>query len=480
MGHIMRCLALADMLKNDFNVAFAIQESKESVIKNIHSVTETILHLPLTADYDQDVNNFSQFLEPTDIVVLDGYNFKTNYQQTIKDKGCKLVVIDDLHSWHHVADVIINHADGITASDYSKEDYTKLYLGLDYVLLRKPFLTSTSETKKINALKKVFISMGAADINNLTQKFTEAVIQIKGIEEIHLMLGSINPNLKSIDALIEKNKSIKIIKHFEISAAELAQLLKVCDISICPASSISLESCAIGIGLISGYTAENQKGILQGLKDKNTIIDLGDLNSIKTETIISEIKKIAESPNQLNQLIVNQKKLIDGSSPKRLLKIVKELISEKIHFRFAKETDVDKYFKWTNDPTVRNNSYNQSEVSYENHVKWFNSKLASKDCFLYLFLNEENTPIGQIRIEKNEKETIIGISIDYAQRGKGFASRMLQMASEDYLKKHTLEAITAYIKIENTSSYHSFVKAGFGGEELVTEQGFKSYKLYKK
>ena len=42
------------------------------------------------------------------IVVLDGYHFDTNYQTKIKQKGCKLVCIDDLHDKHFVADIIIH------------------------------------------------------------------------------------------------------------------------------------------------------------------------------------------------------------------------------------------------------------------------------------------------------------------------------------------------------------------------------------
>jgi RimJ/RimL family protein N-acetyltransferase len=320
--------------------------------------------------------------------------------------------------------------------------------------------------------------MGAGDINNLTQKFTEALIEVKGIEEIHLMLGSINPNLSSIDSLIAKNKHVKILKHFDISAEQLAELLKKSDLAICPASTISLESCAIGIGLISGFTADNQKGNLFGLVDNKAIIDLGDLNAIKTETIVSEIKKIAETPNLLNELIQNQKKLIDGKSPKRLLNIFKKMVTEKIHFRFARESDTDLYYKWSNDSVVRNNSYNQDEITYESHVKWFNSKLQSPVCFFYLFLNEENQPIGQVRIDNNGKETVIGISIDEHFRGKKLGSILIQMASEDYLKNHSSENLVAYIKQENSASYNSFTKAGFGKEEIVTEKGIKRLAIH--
>ncbi len=480
MGHVIRCLALADMLRDDFEIVFAIQEPKETIVKIIHSVTNEIIYLPQTDDYISDVYHFLEHIHPNDIVVLDGYNFGTQYQQNIKNKGCKLVAIDDLHNWHHVADVIINHAANADDTIYSKEEYSKLYWGFNYALLRKPFLTASSAIKKINSVKKVFISMGAADITNITQKFTEALIQIQGIEEIHLILGTINPNLKRIERLIEQNKKIKIITHFDISAEELAYLLKICDISICPASSISLESCAIGIGLISGYTAKNQFGILQGLINNNVIINFGDLNLISISDIKVKFNDLILNQKKINSLIENQKKMIDGRSPERLKEIFKNLISGRIHFRFAKESDTDLYFKWANDNLVRSNSFNQNKVEYENHIKWFSSKLNSKDAYFYFFLNEENIPVGQVRIDKSENEAVIGISIDEAFRGKSLGSEMLKQATDDYLKKHPSEIITAYIKIDNKSSYSIFKKAGFLNEELITEQGHQSYKLYKK
>lgn len=325
MGHVIRCLALAEMLKNDFTISFAIQKPLDSVIKIIHTITETILHLPATDDYSLDSIHFSEFLEPNDIVILDGYNFKTDYQKIIKDKGCKLIAIDDLHSWHQFADVIINHAAGIKETDYSKEKYTKLYLGLDYVLLRKPFIFASTKIKHTDSIKKVFISMGAADINNLTQKFTEALIQTGTIEEIHLMLGGINPNIQSIDKLIEQNRQINIVKHFDISAEQLASLLKKTDLAICPASTISLEACSIGIGLISGYTAENQKGNIEGLEKRKTLINLGDFNTLPKDKIISMLKIYFEKPSLFDTIILNQKVIIDGKSPERIRNIFKNL-----------------------------------------------------------------------------------------------------------------------------------------------------------
>lgn len=152
---------------------------------------------------------------------------------------------------------------------------------------------------------------------------------------------------------------------------------------------------------------------------------------------------------------------------------------DKLHFRFATEEDVDLYYEWANDPAVRSNSYSSSAVIYENHVKWFREKLNNPDYFFYLFLNLSDVPVGQVRIVKGP-ETIIGISIDPAFRGKSLGVEMLRMACEDFLNKHKKEEIIAYIKKENTASYFTFKKAGFSDEEVVMEQNCLSYKLYKK
>lgn len=479
MGHVVRGLALADMLKEDFSIMFAIMEPDEHVKQIINSVTTAVIPLPYTNDYNADAVTFCEYLNAGDTVVLDGYNFQTSYQKAIKDRGCKLIAIDDLHAWHHVADAVINHAE-VEPSLYSKEEYTKLYSGLDYVLLRKEFLNPDKKARAITSVKKIFISMGAADINNLTMKFTSALQEINGIKEIHLMLGAVNPNLESLEAIINNSASPKVYGYFNITADRLAELLWQCDLSICPASSISLESCAIGIGLITGTTAENQRGILDSLVRHESGISLGDLNILTKEKIKEKIEELCASPEIANRLRKNQSKMIDGRSPERILALIEQCNrSEGLSFRMAEEQDTDLYYSWTNDPLVRTNSYRQEKIAYEDHVKWFHSKLKTPGYFFYLFMSKDNIPAGQVRIVQGD-ETVIGISIDQAFRGKSLGWQMLIMACDDFFTTHPSEKITAYIKQENASSYATFKKAGFSGEETVMEQGCLSYKLYKK
>ena len=476
MGHVVRCLALADMLKNHFQIFFAIQHPSVHTKQLIQEHAQ-LIELPFNSSFEEDCQHFLNHLHPSDLIILDGYSFTTWYQTQIKKKNCKLICIDDLHSWKQVADIVINHAADVSAEKYEIADYTRLCLGLKYVLLRKEFLT-TQKRNDIKEIKKVFISMGASDVDNITEKMIRVLIPFQ-LEEIHLMLGSINPNITQLDDTISEIKTTSIIKHTDISAITLRTLLQTCDACICPASTIALESCAVGIILITGYTAANQMEILNGLKKNQVAMSLGNLNDTSSEEIHLKIQELFRQPDQLKKILDNQKKMIDGKSPERLLNLFKELAEEKLYYRHATIEDVDLYFNWSNDGVVRANSFNQQEIKYNDHVVWFRSKLNDPGCFFYLFFNEENMPVGQVRINKQQDEIIIGISIDKSFRGKSYGIEMLHKATHAYLNQNKTAKIIAYIKVENIASFTIFKKAGFVVDAEILKENQKCYKMFK-
>ena len=153
-------------------------------------------------------------------------------------------------------------------------------------------------------------------------------------------------------------------------------LLQHCHLAICPASSISLESCAVGIPILTGYTADNQKGNYNGLLKNGCALDLGNMNTISKQTIIVQIQSLILHPENCKAMLEAQRKFIDGKSPERILNVFKALdIIPKLHFRFANMNDIELYYNWANDKLVRENSYNQNSISLDEHTKWFQSKL---------------------------------------------------------------------------------------------------------
>jgi RimJ/RimL family protein N-acetyltransferase len=150
-------------------------------------------------------------------------------------------------------------------------------------------------------------------------------------------------------------------------------------------------------------------------------------------------------------------------------------------FRKATLADVKLYFDWANDTIVREQSYNSSTIDFENHKKWFETKLEDDSCMLLLFQNEEKSNIGQIRIQKeNVKEALIGISIAAEHRGKGLAKEMLLLASDYFLENNKGYLINAYIKKQNISSKQVFEKAGFEFKNIIKYENCDSFHFTKK
>ena len=150
-------------------------------------------------------------------------------------------------------------------------------------------------------------------------------------------------------------------------------------------------------------------------------------------------------------------------------------------FRKATIADTNLYFDWANDPDVREQSYNSNPIDVESHKKWFNSKLKEDSCFMLVFQNEDNLNIGQVRIQKEDKnEALIGISVAREHRGKSYAKEMLQIASDYFLDTHKGFKINAFIKKENLSSKYAFEKAGFEFEVEKIHENIYSFHYVKK
>ena len=152
-GHFIRTLALADMLKDDFDCTFFTTSPS---VYQVAEMAKVCNHVSLNEE--TKFEDFINLLDGNEIVVLDNYFFTTEYQRQIKNKGCKLVCVDDMHDKHYVADVVINH--GLTDNNlFDIEPYTRLCLGFRYVLLRSPFLQESQMLKKKNSCRKAKLNL---------------------------------------------------------------------------------------------------------------------------------------------------------------------------------------------------------------------------------------------------------------------------------------------------------------------------------
>jgi UDP-2,4-diacetamido-2,4,6-trideoxy-beta-L-altropyranose hydrolase len=165
-GHFIRTLGIAGLINNEFECVYVTQNPSEYQISEINKVCNQVIVLSKS---DKHFEEFLTYLSKGDIVVLDDYNVGSDYQISIREKGCKLIYIDDHNDKNYVCDALINNIPGFLKESFKKEEYTKLYLGSDYALLRKEFFNP--ELRKIKKNKNsIFLSFGGSDFFNISEK----------------------------------------------------------------------------------------------------------------------------------------------------------------------------------------------------------------------------------------------------------------------------------------------------------------------
>lgn len=269
-GHFVRTLALADMLGGDFDKTFVTRHPTPFQVEQIKGICGNYVVLG-----DDHFDGFLNLLRSGDIVVLDNYFFDTDYQRKIKAAGCRLVCIDDMHDKHYVADVVINH--GLTdASLFSIEPYTRLCLGLDWALLRKPFLNAKPLPKRQQG--HCVVAFGGVDALNLTAKVALILSAKPNIKKITAIVGDGYTGIGSLGTI----GKVDIRKN--LSAQQMADLFCSVEFAVLPTSTLCIEALACSCPVFAGYYVNNQYPYYQNLLQNGYITPLGDLRSDDLDT----------------------------------------------------------------------------------------------------------------------------------------------------------------------------------------------------
>ena len=80
---------------------------------------------------------------------------------------------------------------------------------------------------------------------------------------------------------------------------------------------------------------------------------------------------------------------------------------------------------------------------------------------MYLFLNEENEPVGQVIVERKKDWVSVGQSVAQEHRGKKYSTEMLSKATDDFLNKFPEDTIVSVVKASNGASLKMSINSGF-------------------
>lgn len=386
---------------------------------------------------------FLKLIQPGDIVVLDNYFFDTAYQREIKAKGCKLVCIDDMHDKHYVADMVINH--GLNNSElFSVEPYTLLCLGLDWALLRRPFLTA--QPLSVREKGHIVVSFGGSDPHNLTYKVCRLLADKPEIRHMTAVVGDAYDKTDSLQGFDQ----VEVCKN--LAAEEMADLFCRVEFAVLPTSTVCIEALACGCPVAGGYYVDNQTEYYKNFAARGYIAPLGDLSreslQIEVPTAHPSTSVSLVADNYCKMFSALQLDIIDYTE-------LNEKQSREVH-------------RARNLPEIRQFMANPNEFSFESHAA-FIERLKSDPTKRYWAVFRGDEFVGgfnAIGIENGRAER--GLFVVPEFQGTGTAEALEFYFERLMHQKMGIDRLRAEVKTNNPRSlaYHHRI-----GYRTVRQEG---------
>jgi len=256
VGHVMRCLALAEAwIELGGRVVFACAELPTAIEARIahlgarvvsvrSSETAAALAVEVGAKY----------------AVVDGYHLAGEYQQDLAATGARVLVIDERgESATDAADVILN-PNASARPDLYAGLHGELLLGHTYTLIRREFRAVARSRTLPEVARNVLVSFGVVDRRGLAAMALDALAGIDGLH-VRLIAGESNPNAANLTVPADVRSTIEITPWFQ----DIANQMRWAELAIVAAGSTCWELAACGVPMIAVPVVDSQIAVSEAL-----------------------------------------------------------------------------------------------------------------------------------------------------------------------------------------------------------------------
>lgn len=460
----MRCLALAQAWRRSGGSAiFASAEITAALEARLTGEGFQCVRISVTPGTKENAVKTGELAKSQNAswVVADSYNFGLDYQRGIKAAGLRLLFLDDYgHAGEYVADLVLNQNITADAALYTRRaPYTRLLLGTRYALLRGEFLCWRDWKREIPAeARKVLVTLGGSDPDNVTGKVIAALRQFSEIET-KIVIGGSNPHLEQLKSEIGNPKSeIELV----VDATNMPELMVWADVAIAAGGTTSWELAFMGLPSLVLVLAENQRGIAAALSAANAA------RQTTPERLVADLEDLLSNDEIRRVLSQQGRQLVDGHGVSRVATCIS---AAGLELRRARAEDCRLVWEWANEPEARAVSLSTALILWEVHQEWFAEHVNSPACLFYLATNSHQALVGQIRFDINDMNALISVSLAKEARGRGYGTALIRLGSEQCFADSEVNLIRAFIKPDNETSVRAFLKAGFTDDGIAEMAG---------
>ncbi len=331
IGHVMRCLALAQSwIAAGGRVRLACTALPPAIAERYHDEgAEVMLHESWPPE---------DLIDDAAAVVADGLGIADSDLAAVADAGVPLVTVDDMgHRAAYPGALVVNqnlHADPAL---YAGKTAARLCLGPQWALLRREFRNDAHDRfVETDAGIRLLILMGGADPKEYTRLALNAAaraaerlaVQRPAADpEIVVVAGAANP---AVTALQEHAADLHLRIDVRHDVRDMAGLLRGVDLAVSAAGSTLLEMAALGVPMIVGAQNETETGPAAALADRGGGIDIGPWDSVDGSTLADTIADLIGDDHRRRALGLRARELVDGRGADRVARTIAQVVAHAV------------------------------------------------------------------------------------------------------------------------------------------------------
>ncbi|MEQ1534303.1 MAG: UDP-2,4-diacetamido-2,4,6-trideoxy-beta-L-altropyranose hydrolase [Burkholderiaceae bacterium] len=353
IGHVMRCLTLADALKaRGAECEFISREHPGHMLGVIRQRGHAVTALPagkpssaraddsvqqpahaawLCCDWSTDARQTGAILASLqpDWLVVDHYALDQRWEEACAPHSRKLLVIDDLADRPHRCDLLLDQNLGRQPEHYAQwvPAYCQVLTGPQYALLRPEFAAlrpyNLQRRQAQPALRQLLITMGGVDQPNATGQVLQALktCALPAVCRITVVMGLTAPWLQSVRELAAQ---MPWPTEVVVNVSDMAQRMADSDLAIGAAGSTSWERCCLGLPTLMVVLANNQRPSAKALQEAQASRLIGGVSEVATQLPLA-VQALTQD-HQLMRMSTAASAVTDGQGVDKVLQALGVLI----------------------------------------------------------------------------------------------------------------------------------------------------------
>lgn len=475
-GHFMRCLTLADALKQrgaqirfvsrhlpeHLRSMLAAQGHEYALLDSVQNnvVLDELAHAHwLGVSQAQDATDSIQVLsdQTWDWLIIDHYALDARWESALRLAAKQIMVVDDIADRQHDCDVLLDqnfYSDMGIRYIGKVPAQCRLLLGPRYALLRDEFRLLHEQIKPRNGpVKRILIFFGGMDADNYTGRALKVLGNI-GISDLHVdvVIGAQHPFREQLEFTCAEHGFF-----CHVQTKWMAELMTAADLAIGAGGSATWERCCLGLPTLTICVADNQHKQIADAASEG-LLYAPELKDELSPVIKRHVRALMENVYLRHVVSSNGMKAVDGRGVSR---VIGNLGCSDIEIQAARHDDSQKLFEWRNHPSVRAVSRSADMIDWESHERWFASVLSAPDRLL-LIGQREGLPVGVVRFDIRGDEAEVSIYLIPGIKEVGLGREVLQSAERWFAaSRPDVRNVRAHVLGGNVRSQRLFLGAGY-------------------